>query len=137
MAQAHDLSTKEYEILPKSTNTFYSIPAYCKMPIIIIGVILTIIGILSIYSVSIYESFTLTISLIAKGSMTGDPSNYFYFLRQLRSIGFALIMAGIVYRLSIKFFQNEKNMTILAIILMVLQIAVFIPGIGITLGGAR
>jgi cell division protein FtsW (lipid II flippase) len=107
------------------------------MPIIIIGIALTVIGILAIYSVSIYESFTLTMSKIAAGSMTGDPSNYFYFFRQLRSVGIAVIAAGLIYKLPIKFFQNERNMTIIAIILMVLQIAVFIPGLGIALNGAR
>lgn len=107
------------------------------MTIIIIGIALIIIGILAIYSVSIYESFTLTMSLIAKGAMTGDPSNYFYFFRQLRSVGIAVVAAGLIYKVSIKFFQNEKNMTIIAIILMVLQLAVFIPGLGVTLNGAR
>lgn len=107
------------------------------MTIIIIGIILTAIGILAIYSVSIYESFTLTMAKIAAGSMTGDPSNYFYFFRQLRSVGIAAVAAGLMYKLPMKFFQNEKNMTIVAIVLMVLQIAVFIPGIGITLNGAR
>jgi cell division protein FtsW len=69
--------------------------------------------------------------------MTGEPSNYFYFLRQLRSVGIALVAAGLIYKVSIKFFQNERNMTIIAIILMVLQLAVFIPGLGVTLNGAR
>lgn len=107
------------------------------MAIIIIGIALTVIGILAIYSVSIYESFTLTMSLIAKGAMTGNPSNYFYFFRQLRSVGIAVVAAGLIYKVSIKFFQNERNMTIIAIILMALQLAVFIPGLGITLNGAR
>jgi hypothetical protein len=40
------------------------------MPIIIIGILLTIIGTLAIYSVSIYESFTLTVSMIAKGKLS-------------------------------------------------------------------
>ena len=107
------------------------------MPIIIVWIILTLFGVLSIYSVSIHESFTLTISLIASGKMDGDPSNYFYFFRQLRNIGMALVMAGIVYAVPMKFFQNNKNTTIIAIILMALQISVFIPGIGIVLNGAR
>jgi cell division protein FtsW len=46
-------------------------------------------------------------------------------------------MAGITYAIPIKFFQKNKNITIIAIILMLLQIAVFIPGIGIELNGAR
>ena len=62
------------------------------MPIIIAGIILTVFGILAIYSVSIHESFTLTISMIASGKIHGDPSNYFYFFRQLRNMGIALIM---------------------------------------------
>lgn len=107
------------------------------MPIIIVWVILTIFGILSIYSVSIYESFSLTVSLIAKGALHGDPSNYFYFFRQLRNIGLAVVMAAIVYAVPMRFFQKNKNITIIAILLMVLQIAVFIPGIGIVLNGAR
>lgn len=107
------------------------------MPLIILGIVLTVFGILSIYSVSIHESFTLTLSLIASGKLHGDPSNYFYFFRQLRNIVMALVMAGITYSIPIKFFQSNKNVTIIAIILMALQIAVFIPGIGITLNGAR
>jgi hypothetical protein len=46
-------------------------------------------------------------------------------------------MAAITYTIPIKVFQNNKNTTIIAIILMILQIAVFIPGIGIVLNGAR
>lgn len=99
------------------------------MPIIIAGIILTVFGILSIYSVSIYESFTLTVK--------GDPSNYFYFLKQIRNIAAALVMAGIVYAIPIRFFQKNKNITIIAVILMLLQLAVFIPGIGTEYHGAR
>ncbi len=69
--------------------------------------------------------------------MHGDPSNYFYFFRQIRNIGLAVIMAAITYAVPMKFFQNNKNITIIAVILMLLQIAVFIPGIGIVLNGAR
>ncbi len=107
------------------------------MPIIIVWIILTVFGILAIYSVSIYESFSLTVSLIAKNAMKWDPSNYFYFFRQIRNIGLAVIMAAITYAIPIKFFQKNKNVTIIAIILMALQIAVFIPGIGVVLNGSR
>lgn len=63
------------------------------MPIIFVGIGLLLFGILAVYSVSIHESFTLTLSLIAKGIMNGEPSNYFYFFRQLRNVFFALIAA--------------------------------------------
>ena len=89
------------------------------------------------FSVSIHESFTLTLSLIASGKLDGDPSNYFYFFRQLRNIGMGVIMGAITYAIPIRFFQNNKNVTIIAIILMALMIAVFIPGVGVVLNGAR
>lgn len=110
---------------------------YVRMPLIIIWVILTIFGILAIYSVSIHESFTKTLLWIAKWTRTDDPSNYFYFFRQIRSIGMSLIMAAITYAIPIKFFQKNKNVTIIAVLLMLLQISVFIPGIWIVLNGAR
>ncbi|MFA5747645.1 MAG: FtsW/RodA/SpoVE family cell cycle protein [Candidatus Absconditabacterales bacterium] len=100
------------------------------MPVLIIGIILTGLGISAIYSVSIHESFTLTLT-------NGDPTNYFYFFRQLRNIGMALLMAIIVYYLPIKIFQKDRNVTIMAIVLMALQLAVFLPGIGMVLNGAR
>ncbi len=107
------------------------------MPIIITGIILVIYGILAIYSVSIHESFTLTLKLIAKGNLTWDPSNYFYFLRQIKNIVIAVVMAIWVYAIPLNFFQKNKNVIIIGAILMLLQLSVFIPGIGMTLNGAR
>ena len=46
-------------------------------------------------------------------------------------------MAAVVYVIPINFFQKNKNITIIAIILMLLQLSVFIPGIGVVLNGAR
>ena len=107
------------------------------MPIIIAGIVLIVFWILAIYSVSIYESFSLTVAKIASGAMKRNPSNYYYFFKQIRNIGLAAIVAAITYAIPIKFFQNNKNVTIIAIILMVLQISVFIPGIGMVLNGSR
>lgn len=107
------------------------------MPILIVGWLLVAFGILAIYSVSIHESFTLTLSLVAKGLRSGEPSNYFYFFRQLRNVFMALIAAGIFYYIPISFFQKSKNIVIIFSIFMLLQLAVFIPGIGVTLNGAR
>jgi len=107
------------------------------MPIIIAWIILTVFGILSMYSVSIHESFTTTLKLIANGDRIGDPSNYFYFLKQVKNILFSLIAAGVAYAIPIKFFQNNKNITIMAVILMVLQLLVFVPSISATYNGAR
>lgn len=107
------------------------------MPIIVVWVLLVFFGLLAIYSVSIYESFALTLSLIAKWLMNGEASNYFYFFRQLRNIWIAIFMTLLVYRVPIKFFQNNRNVNIIAILIVLLQIAVFIPWIGMVLNGAR
>ena len=85
------------------------------------------------YSVSIHESFTLTLKLIANGNLDGDPSNYFYFIRQLKNIAIASIMALGVYIIPLKFFQKNRNIVIIGIILMLLQILVFVPGVGMVL----
>lgn len=100
------------------------------MPIIITGVILTIFWLLSIYSVSIHEAFTTTLK-------SGDPSNYFYFFKQIKNIIFALIASWVIYAIPMKLFQKHKYVTIIAVLLMILQIAVFIPWLWIIYGGAR
>lgn len=107
------------------------------MPIIWIGIILIIFWLLAIYSVSIHESFTLTLKLLANGNRTGDPSNYFYFLRQLKNIVIAVVMALGVYLIPIRFFQKNKNVIFIGVILMLLQLLVFVPWIWIVLNGAR
>lgn len=107
------------------------------MPIIIAWIILTVFGLLSIFSVSIYESFSLTVALIAKGARQGDPSNYFYFLKQLTNAVIALVVACITYAVPIRFFQKNKNITTIAVFLMILQLLVFIPGVGMVLNGSR
>ncbi len=107
------------------------------MPIIVVWVLLTVFGILAIYSVSIHESFTLTLSLIAKWALSGNPSNYFYFFRQLRNVLIAVISAGLFYYIPISWFQKHKNIIIISVIILLLQLAVFIPGIGVVLNGAR
>ena len=107
------------------------------MPILIVGALLSCFGILAVYSVSIHESFTLTLSLVAKGLRSGEPSNYFYFFRQLRNVFMAVIAAGALYYIPISFFQKSKNIIIIFSLFMILQLAVFVPGIGVTLNGAR
>lgn len=107
------------------------------MPIIVIWIVLIIFWILAIYSVSIHESFTLTLKLIANWKRTDDPSNYFYFLRQLKNIAVALIIALGVYIIPLKFFQKNKNIIILGVFLMLLQILVFVPWVWMVLNWAR
>ncbi|HKL43757.1 MAG TPA: FtsW/RodA/SpoVE family cell cycle protein [Candidatus Absconditabacterales bacterium] len=101
------------------------------MRILIVGALLIAYGLLAVYSVSIHESFTLTLKIFE------DPTNYFYFFRHLRNIAIAIIMALIAYRIPIKFFKKHKNIVIISILIFLLQLLVFVPGIGISLNGAR
>jgi len=55
----------------------------------------------------------------------------------LRNVFIALIAAGIFYYIPISFFQKSKNIIIIFSAFMLLQLAVFIPGIGVTLNGAK
>jgi len=49
----------------------------------------------------------------------------------------AFIAAGVLYYIPISFFQKSKNIIVIFAIFMILQLAVFVPGIGVTLNGAR
>ncbi len=97
------------------------------MNILYIGWLLLVYGLGALYSVSIHESFTLTLA-------SGDPSNYFYFLRQLRNIGVGLIIAYIVYKTSLARIRSRRYL-ILAWVL-ILTLLLFTP-LGLELNGAR
>ncbi len=101
------------------------------MPILIAWVLLIVYWILAVYSVSIHESFTLTLKIFE------DPTNYFYFFRHLRNIAMAIIMALVAYRIPIKFFQKHRNIVIISVIIFLLQLMVFVPWIGVALNWAR
>jgi cell division protein FtsW len=107
------------------------------MPILIIWWILILRWIAAVYSVSIHESFTLTLKLINKWLMKWDPSNYFYFFRQLKNIFIAVIIASFTYIFPIKFFERQKNIIIVSIFILLLQLSVFIPWVGTKFNWAR
>lgn len=100
------------------------------MPIIVTWILLTLYWVLAIYSVSIHKSFTLTL-------WWWDPTNYFYFLRHLKSIIIAIVAALVVYRIPISFFQKQRNIVIITVIVFILQILVFVPWVWITIYWAR
>jgi len=92
------------------------------MPILIVWWLLILYWIAAVFSVSTYESFSLTLGL-------WDPSNYFYFIRHLRNILIAIVAALAIYRVPVKFFQKDKNIWIITIAVFILQAMVFIPQI--------
>lgn len=99
------------------------------MPILVVGFLLTIFWILAVYSVSIYESFRLTVRLDGL-----DPSNYFYFFRHIQSIVIWLIVAFVVYKVPLKLIKDYRNYIIIFVIFI--QLLVFTP-LWIELHGSR
>lgn len=108
-----------------------------KETILWIGLLLLLFGLFAIYSVSIHESFTLTLKLIASGNWKGDPSNYFYFFRQIRNVVVALVIWLLAYKFPLKLLQSQKYILAIAVFFFVLQLIVFVPGVGTVLNGAR
>ncbi|MFA7284798.1 MAG: FtsW/RodA/SpoVE family cell cycle protein [Candidatus Absconditabacterales bacterium] len=97
------------------------------MNIFTIGGLLILYGIVALFSVSIHESFTLTLGW-------GDPSNYFYFLRQLRNIAVGVVIARFVYKTPLATIRSRRYI-ILGVVLVV-TLLLFSP-LGIELNGAR
>jgi len=98
------------------------------MPILIIWWLLILFGIAAIYSVSIFSSFQLTLHQF------WDPSNYFYFFRQLKHLVIALFLAWLVYLLPLDFIKKNKGKIFLFTLFFLLL--VFTP-LGLELKWAR
>lgn len=105
------------------------------LPLLVTGFLLFFFWILAIYSVSIHESFSLTLKLVDLWQLT-EPSNYFYFWRQLRNFLYWLILAFIVYKIPLKFFKNSNVIIGVFILCIILQLLVFTP-LWIQLNGAK
>ncbi len=97
------------------------------MNVITIGVLLIIYGLAALFSVSIHESFTLTLN-------NGDPSNYFYFFRQLRNIVVWGIVAFVVYKTLLVKIRSWRYFILWWVLLMTLLL---LSPLGIELNGAR
>lgn len=103
------------------------------MPLLIWAGLLILFWIFAIYSVSIYESFQLTLRLIA-GWTLSETSNYFYFFRQLQHLGIALLIGFIVTLIPIDMIKNNQNKIFIATFF--LQLLVF-TWLGTTFNWAR
>ncbi len=101
------------------------------MRILIIAWLLLIYWIAAIFSVSIYESFSVTLQNWL------EPSNYFYLFKQLYNILFWLFAASFVFFVPLKRFKNHKFIFFVLIIIILLQRAVFLPWIGVKYNWAR
>ncbi len=99
--------------------------------ILFCGIILTLFGILAVYSVSTYESFHHTLKYWIE-----NASNYFYFKGQVRNIFFSLILALVIYKIPLKLFTKQEYIKYLFIAAIILQLVVFIPGVWWDYNGA-
>lgn len=97
---------------------------------------LVVFGIFALYSISIYESFEQTLKWIQDGKMSGDPSNYFYFNKQLINILKALVVMAVAWLIPIKWIKDERMIYAIFVGAIILQLLVFTKR-GITLNGAR
>lgn len=78
---------------------------------------LLLYGILAIWSVSIFESFQVTLRL------TDEPSNYFYFLKQVKNMFISLITAFLIYLIPLDKVKKNAGKIFLAVFLF--QLLVF------------
>jgi cell division protein FtsW (lipid II flippase) len=104
------------------------------MPLLINGIILILFGFLAVYSVSIYESFSL--SLCNVGSMTRiatclakfpEPTNYYYFYQQIKALIYIAVAVLIVWKFPLKILKSHKFATRVMIGGFLLQLLVFTP----------
>ncbi len=103
--------------------------------LLVVAGLLIIFGLFALYSISVYESFTMTLGKIQAGKMEGEPSNYYYFYQQIKNLLIALVAWWITYFIPIKRIKN--NYIILAIFagVIALQISVF-TSLGVHYNGA-
>lgn len=102
------------------------------VPILILGGILLFAGMFAMYSVSIFESFQLTLGLVKSGVLQ-DPSNYFYFLEQLKKLVAGLVLCWILYFIPRRTIKQRKY--IIFIVTLIPLFLLFTP-LGIKLNGS-
>ncbi|GHW02389.1 cell division protein FtsW [candidate division SR1 bacterium] len=102
------------------------------MPILINGILLLIFGLAAVFSVSIFESFSMTL----KSANFTEPTNYYYFFQQLKSLVYVFIALFVVRKVPFKIMKTHKFATLLMILAFALQFLVFTP-LGAEFGGAR
>ena len=103
------------------------------MPILIIWWLLILYWLIAVYSVSIFESFQLSLKLVAKWNLT-QPTNYFYFVRHIYNLAIALGFAWIVYKIPLSYIKKYRNLIFVGA--LILQLLVF-TAVGTTFQGSR
>lgn len=91
------------------------------MPLLINWILLLIFWLLAVYSTSVYESFIMT----AKSVNFAEPTNYYYFYQQLKSLIYITIAILILWKFPIKALKNHKFAFIIMVLAFILQCLVF------------
>ncbi len=96
------------------------------MSILVLWAILVVVGLFAVYSVSVFESFWLTLYWVEEGLRT-DPTNYFYFFEQLTNIGVWLAVCLVIFFLPRRHIKKLKNiiflLTLAAVLLLFTPLA--------------
>jgi cell division protein FtsW len=97
--------------------------------ILFVGLFLLIFGLFAIYSVSIFESFDLTLDFVEQG-LREEPSNYYYFFEQSVKLAVGLVLALIAWLTPMHIIRRWKYIIFAGS--LVLLLLLFTP-LGITL----
>ena len=96
------------------------------MPLIINWIFLLIFWLLAVYSTSVYESFTMSLSSINRWFTTfTEPTNYYYFYQQIKALIYIAILFLILRKFPIKAIKNHKFAWILMVWTFIFQCLVF------------
>ncbi len=82
------------------------------MPILIVWALLVVFGLFGMYSVSIFESFTITRVL------RDEPTNYFYFYAHLEKVLLWIWLCILVYFIPLKWFRKSRYVIFLVTALL-------------------
>ena len=98
------------------------------MPLIINWIFLLIFWLLAVYSTSVYESFTMSLSSINRWFTTfSEPTNYYYFYQQVKALIYIAVLFLILRKFPVKSLKNHKLAWILMIFTFIFQCLVFTP----------
>jgi cell division protein FtsW (lipid II flippase) len=103
------------------------------MPLLINGIILIIFGLLAVYSVSIYESFSLSLCSVSAAKLAScltkfpEPTNYYYFYQQIKALLYIAVALILVWKFPIKILKSHKFATFAVIGAVLFQLLVFTP----------
>ena len=98
------------------------------MPLLINWIILLVFWLLAVYSTSVYESFTMSLSSINRWFTTfAEPTNYYYFYQQVKALIYIAVLFLILRKFPVKSLKNHKLAWILMFLTFIFQWLVFTP----------